>query len=583
MNWTLEYQGSVRTFADWGLSALKRRRLNQGRDTVCFTEAGRGVDGQPLFAPETLVTLRLGKNIYFRGIVTKAPGIGQRAREARHYELAGPWWYLENLIFQQAWAEAVDTNDSKSATAPVFKGRVILGQSADGKSISLRDQVEEIIQYAASLGAPIEMGNIDPELTFPMDETRDLTCAEALTRILRWAPDAVVWFDYASADKAKLNISTRTTMPEVTIPIGGVKSVELTPRHDLQVPAVVLKYEKKHLENGASWTTTELDAFPENATGRELKALVLTVELEGMRAQMLRQRVRAEPIHHEHPNWWQAHVPSLQGVRNLVIKNPSRTSVHPNELVEGSVAPWMRRSIEEDVVRALDSYETDDVSEVDREEAVRLNATDASTFTYQRLLSAEPDEAAPMGLARQLFEAVNVLQYDGFVELESEEVSLQPYLGTLLSFSESTPEYAAMRGLVQEVREDIERGRTWIRFGPPKHLGADDLVELMRVNRRRRATRRAFVRSTGRVDKNGGILEQATHARVDNADSGGGAYKRLVIADPQNKARAIELDVASIPKDLCISLKQEIVCVNGELKARLVLASDPFWPDLIDV
>lgn len=541
------------------------------------------MDEQPLFAPETPVTLRLGGSVYFRGIVVKAPGLGHRAREVRRYELAGPWWYLENLIFQQAWAETVDVNNPESATHPVYKGRVILGQNAQGNVISLREQVEEIVAYASGLGAPITLGTIDPELTFPMDETRDLTCAEALTRILRWAPDAVVWFDYATGDRAKLNISTRRSMPEVVFPMGQVRAIELTPRHDLQVPAVVLKYEKKHLENGASWTTTEIDAFPETATGRELKALVLTVELEGMRAQLLRQKVKAEAIHPDHPQWWQRHVPSLRGVRNLVIKNPTRSSVLPNELIEGSVAKWMNRSVEEDVVRALVSYETDDLSVVDREVAVRLNATDASTFTYQQLLTQEADEAAPVGLARQLYEAVSVLQYDGFVEIESDDVSLQPFLGSLLSFSDSTPEYASMRGLVQEVREDVDRGRLWIRFGPPKHLGADDLVELMRVNRRRRATRRATVRSSGRVDRQGGVLEQATHTRVDNTDSGGGAYRRLVIADPGNRERAIELDVASMPKDLRICLKQETVCVNGELKARLVLASDPFWPDLMDV
>jgi hypothetical protein len=583
MNWTLEYQGCIRTLADWGLSALKRRRLNQGRDTLSFIESGRSVDAPPLFAPETPVTIRCNDTVYFRGIVVRAPGIGQRACEARRYELAGPWWYLENLIFQQAWAEAVDVNNPDSLTEPVFKGRVILGQNAAGKPISLRDQVEEIITYASDLGAPIALGTIDPDLTFPMDETRDLTCAEALTRILRWAPDAVVWFDYSREENACLNVSTRKTMRDIMLPMGGVKAIELTPRHDLKVPAVVLKYEKKHVENGASWTTTERDAFPETATGGELKALVLTVELDGMRAQLLRQKVKVEAIHHEHPHWWQRHIPSLDGVRHLTIKQATRTSALPNELIEGSVAGWMRRQVEEDVVRALVSYETDDRSVVDREVTVRLNATDASTFTYQRLLSEEPDESAPFGLARQLYDAVNVLQYDGFVELESDEIEPQGFLGGLLSFSESTPEYAQMRAVIQEVRDDVDCGRTWIRFGPPKHLGADDLVELMRVNRRRRATRHASVRSSGRVDKQGGLLEQATHARLDNTDSGGGAYKRLVIVDPTNTERAIELDVASIPKDLRIALKQEMVCVNGELKARLVLASDPFWPDLIEV
>jgi hypothetical protein len=42
-----------------------------------------------------------------------------------------------------------------------------------------------------------------------------------------------------------------------------------------------------------------------------------------------------------------------------------------------------------------------------------------------------------------------------------------------------------MKGMVQQVTENVDAGTTTIEFGPPHDLGANDLVELLRINRNR--------------------------------------------------------------------------------------------------
>tara|TARA_B100000965_G_scaffold142976_1_gene119116 strand:- start:640 stop:2412 length:1773 start_codon:yes stop_codon:yes gene_type:complete len=579
MSWTLEYHGDERSLEAWGLGQLKRTRLNQGRDIVSFCEVSGRADIAERFAPESTITIRYGGVVWFQGVVVKAPGYGTFRGEGHHYELAGPWWYLENLIFQQSWAEALDVKSAESALTSVYKGRVILGQGPDGMPLSLHGQIEEIVRYAAEQGVPISLGTIDTDLVFPMDETKDLSCAEALTRVLRWEPGAVVWFDYTVGPHPAMHVSTRATMPDRTLAMEDLTRIDITPREDLRVPAVVLKYEKLHAADGVSWTTTEVDAHPETATGRELKALVLTIELDGLRGQCLQQPIRVEKIDEMNPAWWRDHLPGLANVKleDIEITSAVRTSKLRSELVSGTIASWMPCEVEEDVVRARISYETPHETVIDRDVAVRIHATDAETQVYEHMVSLEEAEVTPVGLAKSLYEATSVLAYDGFIELETCEVDLNPYLGAVLNICGGRPEWAGMRAVIQELREDVDRGKMRVRFGPAKHLGPDDLVELLRVNRRRRATRRAGVRTRGRAS-GAAALEQGTHGRLDNAHAGPGQRSRVILSDPEHPDRTIELDVGVISKDITVALRHEPVSDNGILKSRLILASDPFLP-----
>ncbi|MGF1450257.1 MAG: hypothetical protein ACFB20_12690 [Opitutales bacterium] len=584
IDWTLQHNEQTRTLADWGLAEPRRRLRNQSLDTLRLREPGARVEGEPLFAPESTVQVFRDGVPFFRGIVVDTPRRGRGGEEHADYVLAGPWWHLENLVYQQSWQEAVDINSASSALAAQRKSSVILGQDDSGVRQSTGQAIRSVLSFATAQGAPFITGVVDGGVSFPPEEARDLSCAEAIQRLLRWTPDVVAWFDYTASPLPVLHLSRRSVMNAVTLngaaASSQVRGLRVLPREDLRTPAVVVHYEKTHRSDEAVWTTTETDAFPPQSTGTEFKAIVLTVELDGRRANFLRQPLVVDPISESNRQWWKQHLPALEGIpiENIRVKDWSRTSDLPNELVEGNVAEWMNVEVEADVVRAKLSWIADDEVVIDREVTLRLNATDASTRTYRTLISSVPPEPTPSGVASRLHAALNPLQYEGEVELEAEEAGAQAYLGRVLNVTGLRAEWATMRGQVQQVDEDLERGRTRIVFGPAQHLGAADMVERLRVNRRRRASGRISTRTSGKPD-DAPPVDQSTHGRLESASQGPGKYGRTTWTDPDEPLRRVVIDALTLPVEApTVQLTQEDVCDGGVLRKRMVLASAPFDP-----
>src|SRR5262249_34743621 len=50
----------------------------------------------------------------------------------------------------------------------------------------------------ANVPPPFQIGRITPNVDVPIDEVRDITCAEVIHKMLRWSPDAVTYFDYTT-------------------------------------------------------------------------------------------------------------------------------------------------------------------------------------------------------------------------------------------------------------------------------------------------------------------------------------------------------------------------------------------------
>jgi hypothetical protein len=89
-------------------------------------------------------------------------------------------------------------------------------------------------------------------------------------------------------------------------------------------------------------------------------------------------------------------------------------------------------------------------------------------------------------LAQALYNAVSVLQYDGELTLQEQEVSGSLSVGDLFNLTGGNlAAWTTMNGMVQSITEDLDNGTTQVEFGPPKHLSAGELVDLLRVNRSR--------------------------------------------------------------------------------------------------
>jgi len=114
MNWTITSNGTEKLLADWGLARVTRKLVSQGMDELTFHADGALADGAPLFPNKS--TLQLARNraqasdgtfsggaTWFQGLVIQVPRAGAPDAESMAYRVAGPWWYLDNLTFQQAY------------------------------------------------------------------------------------------------------------------------------------------------------------------------------------------------------------------------------------------------------------------------------------------------------------------------------------------------------------------------------------------------------------------------------------------------------------------------------------------------
>ena len=524
--WTLrDANGVEKTLTDWGLRDLTRDRINQRSDLVTFLADGRASDADSLFAYGSTVQLFRSGMPWFYGRVIEVPGRASARAEDQLYRLAGPWWYLENLVFQQVWQT---TNGTDTTLVSTNKSRLILGQKSDGTKLATGAAIAEVLAYATARGVPITVGAITPDALAPYAEALDWSCAEVIRYFLRWTPDAVAAFDYTTVPYPTLSILRRADAAALTLSAYGapVSGLELTPRHDLQVPAVILKFEQTNDIDHDTFTSLTVQAAPPTATGDELGALVMTLDLAGARATYQKQKVGTALIPASDSAtgviaWWKgkfawlgdfadADLTVVSGTQTVTMENPDNypgitLSNVPNELLEGSVAAWMDLYAAPLRVQATLQYTgaaTDESSAVfgatnQRVVYTRVMGTNAETQTYSRLTSATEAEAIPDGLAQALLDAAGVLQYDGVLELTEEECSSVGAPGVLLNLSGGRTEWETMAAQIQRMEEKVDLGQTTITVGPAKHLGHAELSALLRVNRQRRISYRLSERTTG--------------------------------------------------------------------------------------
>lgn len=599
MSWLLTYNGITKSFAEWGLSNLRRSRVSQAQDTVSFSAPGP-YDAAELFPYGSTITISFENDStgavapWFYGRVVQVPRSGSGTEESMDYMLAGPWWYLDNLVYQQEWKTV--NPSPPPATISTYKSRVILGQTVAGASLTSGLVITDVIAYAIASGAPIQAGTIEPDLEIPFDEQQDIICSEAIRRMLRWSPDAVTWFDYSTTPYPTFHCARRPALQSLAIALSGVEgsqpsSIQVTPRPDIQVPAVVLKFEQTNTVDGVDYDSITTDKYPLTATGREFAALTATLQLAGFQANYVSQKIVATEIPIDADTFWAAHDPTFVTTGNQVsafIAGSMQWSATPyaNELKEGQIQDWMTGKHAREVtytaqVRTTTSLAGAIVKEEIRSVSCTIITTDAPSATYTRLASLVTGETIPTGLAEALYNSLNPLQYEGAVTLTEEEcgssvdTDLRAALGFTLNLTGGLAAWATMAALIQKVDEDVDSGRTIISFGPAEQLSPQDLVERLRANRGRGVAINYIKRTTGESASGGATVALSGPTPLLNTAGASGQTKLLVITDGTKK---FTLDPAQITATGATELKTVAasVMVDGALKTINVLASEAF-------
>lgn len=498
--WTLKRGTEQKTLAAWGITAPVLNLVATDQDSLSFQLEKSTVAGADGWVRDAAVTLYRDITVMFRGIVENdAIATVDAGRESLGVRVVGPWWYLTHTVFQQAWKVWDSSlNGGEGGFTTGNRSHVILGQADDGTRLHSGQVITAALNWASAGGTRFAVGTIDPAVSIPLDEASDLTCAEVIMRMLRWTPDAVCWFDYSTTvptfhcrRAANLTLDTYGTG-------AGSNVVAWTsrPRGDLLVDGVVIKFERT--DTNAAGTSVEKviqESSPLDADDRDPRVLVLTIPLEGASATVQTAQIVTEEIPaalNTAKDWWRARLTVLEGVADADITlNVTREKTQLYELKDGSIPDWLSQeaNAEEDVVSGTVRYvKNGETFEDYISHAMTVCSLQSGTRKH---VSREGGETAPTGLAEAFFGAVGTLYYDGSLSLESQDVGPGPWLGRRVQ-----PPTGGS-GIVQTATLDIEAGSVDLTFGPPEHLGPQDMVAFQRANRSRMTARSAGRRNTG--------------------------------------------------------------------------------------
>ena len=567
----------------WGLARPRRHLVSQAASTVSLLAQGAASDAEPLFPYGSIVVITkttaspaavATAATWFYGIVTKTPARGTGRAESCEYEISDPWWFLENLVYQQQWVPpsypgANQTNDPYRSHCFLNKW-IAVAQPGGGLYFARTPtdvQIRDAINFAQTFNSiPLQLAADIPSMDIPLQEVRDITCAEVIRKQLRWMPDAVTWFDYATTPPT-LHITRRIDLAPVIVsltPIPGaplLASFSLSPRFDLYHPSVALKFEQIDQIDQQFWLQLTSQIYPPTATGHELQALVLTVALEGLDDKVASASINVSPVQTSaaidpsRDGWWLSKQPWLQRCTTAAITSLSfETANGPglpvahgatfsNELLSGQITPWMAYAAAECIVTAVVDYTIHQPVPGDPPEGpytgplaksgsqtvsvkVQMTSAPAGQQTLYSLASSIAPEQIPANLAETLWQSVGFVPYEGRLALVEQDCSGSVSLGNVLNLvGGAQSAWASMNATVQQINEDLETGATQISFGPPAHLGAPDLVEILRLNRFRIVyTNPAMQGQSAQVQ---GRAQLGQQTALENSVASGSTYQTI--------------------------------------------------------
>jgi hypothetical protein len=556
MAWSLTYGGTNKAFKAWGLSLdVQPTFSSQAPDELTLTDLSMPFDADDRFAYGSTVDIWNDAVKVFSGTILDPTPSGGASSENKTYRVAGPWYYLEEHVFQQSIVcYNLNLLSNQVAQTTEWSTHLILNLKVGPALATIREQIVTVLDYVLAqygVGAkPFQKGKIlvGHNLYPNAREILDVTCAEVIRGQLVYAPDAVTWFDYSTSPPT-LHIEVQKNLTTETLAVDGltVEQVTLKERKDLQRPCVAIRYETKSTFNGQEKSSVATDIYPADKTGRELHALCVTVPLLGVevtttKAEVLTRQIDALSADAATQKaWWLARYPNFSNtqVEDFTIVSASKKAGLLDlayEIVGGGVADWMVDvAVEEQTFEAMVTYKTRGANgqlfRVTTPEPLtaQFKATNLPGREYETVDSFEEADPQPIGLARFVYDSINIPQYEGRIVIKEVEAGTQWRPGKVVNLTNTAAKYATMKALVQSVSQDIHAGRTTITVGPPSHLSIPDLISLMNVGRiRRRFT--PLKRMTEGDLGSGGQVELSKHTANKDSTSSIGGHSFFAVA-----------------------------------------------------
>lgn len=485
--------------------------------SFCTFDSIRNFDAAELFAFGTAVTLAKDGAPFFQGKIQPILKSGEPGYEGHDYKLEDAWAELEATTYQEEW---------QIGAGSYFLPKAVLGLDASGDPLTVGGQIAEVVTYAISVGVNLQMGSCPTGAVLWPEEVENITCAEIIRMSLRLNPDWIPWINHATTPPT-LNVTKTADLTPLALATNGtgiLESFNETTRTDLIPDSVRIIYEYATTIDDEVYRDAVIDKWPLHGPDSGPRVLCVTLPLAGGQMQMQKSRIKVRPIpkpgetsSDRAKKWLRAkylHMaevpdaeftitafePSLWVDPDTTLNdpppiNPRATKLAvadvddlPNELLDGSIEDWMRRSVGWVKVHCACTATAGASAQTLAAIAkgfpdVRFVATNAVTKIYKGVTHWAAEEDAPVGIAQAFYESLaNAYLFEGSATLVDTEV--EHYQGRKLTLTGADTNNAP----ITEVSGDVGSGKVVLTFGISERLAPADLLEIQRNLRRRKVT-----------------------------------------------------------------------------------------------
>ena len=523
------------------------------RDVDTFT--ARGLPAGLLQSGDEVMIAYNGTPVFLGDVKAITDRHGRGDDRVQDVTVAGPWDKLQRLVFRQTWNRAVKDSDPITFST----SRVILGQHPTGAAQSMNAQVAEIVNYAATKFGITLGANAAPALYLPFDEARDITCADAIRRELRFFPKLIVRFDYSSANVSAPALVVAAPSGSDAAYVATVPKTERVYQYDAHpVSCVDIAVDAFDVVVGGK-SASYHQIYPEDGNPDSLDCLHITIPLAPGSASTTNESFKSVtediPTNLNDKAWWMEKHPRLANVAAsaITISGAERSDSGENT-VYTRIAKATKGEIEEAGLHCRVTrftckchIVTTDYDEEDIELSMDFLTTDARTRTYTWQTGSESvdGETLPDGLAEALYK-----QRAGALASEQMTVRLGDSLPVIGDMADGL--------ILQSYDIDLADLTARLVFGRPEHLSAEDMRSLLNGFRQRGYASTSRIRKeeadedADEADAPGGIPP------INSSEWAPGTTAKTTIKKAGANAGgvgAIKLDAASVPQGKTVEVK----------------------------
>lgn len=477
----------------------------------------------------------------------------------------GPWAKLARLVYLQQVATGALTHQKTS--------RLILNQAADGSEQSVNASLAEILDFAATkCGFSAGSVAVSSTLHLPFDECRDITCADAVRKVLKFFPKVLSRFDYSSSSPAlslfKPDLSQDVGDYSRSLSIDTTSTDHPVERVDLEIESV----------SSSGYRSISHQRYPEISSSYDdtaVNTLYATLSLAAAESSSVSQSFTAkgEAIgSFTSVSWWLARHPRLNGIpaSAISISDATRTlhgdvSASDYPYISANSAPEIASAGLKSVVGTFSCKATITTS-TDVESDIFLtldylltNAIPNRTYTWTVSSTSSSGESVPANLAKAIFE-------DRSSPIASQDISIAlasrfPQIG---DSHDGIP--------LQSFEIDCASLVASLHFGRPAHLSPDDMAAVLSGFRNRKRCTSFTSRTSGKPSDDNPPIAAASVPPLSTSEWQPGTKSKLTIKG-DTSAGSISLDSSSVSAGSTIAPHTLTVGSGSSATSIQVLAS----------